>query len=73
MRFITKNVRRLTRLLLQPALDAQRERTLAEVRALLDAQWGRIPSDPWLRDRVDKGTQTLLQLDYLDRPHLGDP
>ncbi len=62
---------------LQQALDRQRDSILAETRAMLDHHWGdlprqvdalwdRFPSAHWQKDRVDKGTQTLLMLAYRD-------
>ena len=73
METVTKNVRRLAARLLRPALDAQRESFVAEARALFDAHWDRVPDSPWLRQRVDKGTQTLLRLAYQDLVRQGKP
>jgi hypothetical protein len=66
MEVVKKTARRWARRLLRSAIDAQRNSVVAEIRTLLDAQWERIPDAPWLRPRVDKGTQTLLHLTYQD-------
>jgi hypothetical protein len=73
MGIVKKTVRRWAARLLQPILEDQRGVTVAELAALLDAQWERIPDAPWLRTRVDKGTQTLLHLAYRDLLRQGKP
>ncbi len=73
MGLVKKSVRRWGARLLRPVLNAQRVSTVAEVRALLDAQWERFPEVPWQRTRVDKGTQTLLHLAYQDLVRQGKP
>ena len=88
MGLVKKTVRRWASRLRQPAPDARRGSAVAEVRATLDAQWGsaaaevrtmldaqweRVPDSPWLRPRVDKGTQTLLRLAYQDLLREGKP
>lgn len=79
---LKENVKQLTTRLLQQdrieteiraMIDADRERTVAEVRGMIDAQWDRVRNDPWLRDRVDKGTQTLLLYAYRDMLREGKP
>jgi hypothetical protein len=73
MGLFKKTVRRLAGRGLRPILDAQRASTIAEVRSLLDAQLEGIAHSPWLRARVDKGTQTLLHLAYQDLLRQGKP
>jgi hypothetical protein len=73
MEVVKKTVRRLGARALRPLLDAQRVSMVAEVRALLDAQWNLVPESPWLKARVDKGTQTLLHLAYQDLVRQGKP
>jgi hypothetical protein len=73
MELVKKTFRHWAARMLQPVLDAQRASTVAEFRAVLDAQWDRIPDAPWLRARVDKGTQTVLHLAYQDLLRQGKP
>ena len=44
MEAVKKTVRHLASRSLQPALDAQRAATVADVRALLEAHWQRLPA-----------------------------
>ncbi len=73
MEAVKKTVRRLASRSLQPALDAQRAATIEEVRALLNAQSTRLPESLEQSMRVNKGTQTLLQLTYRDLVREGKP
>lgn len=63
---VKKTVRQLASRSLQPAIDALRTAAVADVRALLDAHLQRLPASHGQGSRVDKGTQTLLQLAYRD-------
>jgi hypothetical protein len=73
MGLVKKTVRRWATRLREPVQSASTGALIAEVRALFDAQWERIPDAPWLRARVDKGTQTLLHLAYKDLLREGKP
>src|SRR4051794_34593657 len=73
MEAVKKTVRHLASRSLQPAFDAQRASTVAELRALLEAQPARLTNATAERMRVDKGTQTLLQLAYRDLLHQNKP
>jgi hypothetical protein len=81
---VNNAVGRFAARMLQPALNAQRGHAVTEIRALiaaewercpamLNAQWERYPDAYWNRTRVDKGTQTLLQLTYRDMLRQGKP
>jgi hypothetical protein len=70
---VKKTMKRWAKELLQPVLDARSASTVDEVGALIEAQWERVPDMPWLRQRVDKGTQTLLLLAYRELLREGKP
>ncbi len=74
---VKNTVKRWTARVVQPGLAAARASNVADLRAVLEAelarwpgtlnaQWERVPDAHWQRTRVDKGTQTLLQLAYQD-------
>jgi hypothetical protein len=81
MQFVKKTVRHVGKRVLRPILNAQRASTSAlldahweqQFPAALDAAWERLPGAPWQRQRVDKGTQTLLHLAYKDLLGSGKP
>ena len=80
MHIVKKTVRHVGKRVLRPILKAQRASTGAlldsqweRFPAALDAAWERLPGAPWQRQRVDKGTQTLLHLAYQDLLRSGKP
>jgi hypothetical protein len=81
MQIVKNTVRHVGKRVLRPILNAQQASTNALLEAhwehrfpaALDAAWERLPGAPWQRQRVDKGTQTLLHLAYQELLREGKP